>query len=324
MTTPNEQLAEDFINRAIDVFGMTEVEARIVARDFSDKEDQRAFAELMALFLADGDPYQRSRAIDRILAQRVDALERVKDRMYRLLERFAEDEGEYVSETVGPVQDETQESQVFTAAFIAVLINRVMQTPINRDNGKFDDIFKELIVRDRGRLEQTLSRAFGLGVGTRGVPWLTKHLRADFEDTAQSIHIVLHGMVQHTRSVVVDLAMASVGGSVRWVSVLDGKTTAICRARSGKIYPAGSGPRPPAHVRCRSIVVPYFKGKGEYEEPTYSDWLKRQTPERVREILGKTKGDMFLRGELSLEDMVTAKGRELTLKELAAKRKSRT
>jgi hypothetical protein len=28
---------------------------------------------------------------------------------------------------------------------------------------------------------------------------------------------------------------------------------------------------------------------------------------------------MFLRGELSLEDMVTATGRELTLKELAAR-----
>jgi hypothetical protein len=67
-------------------------------------------------------------------------------------------------------------------------------------------------------------------------------------------------------------------------------------------------------------VLPYFEGKGEYEEPTYSDWPRKQTPERVREILGKTKGDMFLRGELSLDDMVTAKGRELTLKELAAKR----
>lgn len=107
---------------------------------------------------------------------------------------------------------------------------------------------------------------------------------------------------------------------MRWVSMLDGKTTAICRSRSGKSYPAGSGPRPPAHVRCRSIVVPYPPGRGEYEEPTYSDWLEKQTPDRVRQILGQTNGNMFLAGTLSLEDMVTAKGRELTLKELVANR----
>lgn len=176
-----------------------------------------------------------------------------------------------------------------------------------------------MIERDRERIEQTFSRAFAVG---RGTPWLTSALRKDFALNAQTAHIILHAAVQHSRSVIVDFAAATVGAKVRWVSVLDGKTTAICRSRSGKIYPADSGPRPPAHARCRSIVVPYFEGKGDAEEPTYSDWLKKQTPERVRQILGKTKGTMFLEGTLSLDDMVTAKGREVTLKELAAKRKS--
>lgn len=110
----------------------------------------------------------------------------------------------------------------------------------------------------------------------------------------------------------------------RWVSVLDGRTTAVCRSRSGKTYPADSGLRPPAHARCCSIVVPYFEGKGEPDEPTYEQWLRKQTPERVRQILGKVKGDMFVEGTLSLDDMVTAKGRELTLTELAANRHFKT
>lgn len=42
---------------------------------------------------------------------------------------------------------------------------------------------------------------------------------------------------------------------VRWVSTLDTRTTPICRSRDGKIYPVDSGPRPPAHFRCRSIIV---------------------------------------------------------------------
>lgn len=316
--TPNAQLLDDWIDRSVDVFAMVDTEAGILARAIEEQEDQRTLAELIALYLSTMDPMLRSRALDRILALRADVLRQARDRMYRTIERFTEDEGRFVSETVGPVQDETKHNYLFTAAFIAVLFNKVMQRPVSGWEQKIDDLIKDMIERDRERIEKTFSRAYG---GGRGASWLTAALRKDFALNAQTAHIILHAAVQHSRSVIVDFAAATVGAKVRWVSVLDGKTTATCRARSGKIYPADSGPRPPAHVRCRSIVVPYFEGKGDAEEPTYSDWLKTQTPERVRQILGKTKGGMFLDGTLSLEDMVTAKGRELTLKELAAKRR---
>lgn len=312
MPTPNEQLADDFINRSVDVFAMTETEARRFAQEFSD-EDQRTLAELIILFQDEDDEARVLRQLDRVLAQRRDALERMKDRMYRTIQSFTEDEGEFVSATVGAAQDET-DNRVFAAAFIAVLINRVMKKSVSGwDNATFDDLFKELVERDAERIAQTFSRTYSVG---RGARWMTQALRKDFATNAETAYLVLHTMVQHARSITLDLAMTVVGGSVRWVSVLDGKTTAVCRSRSGKIYPADSGPRPPAHVRCRSIVVPHLPGGGEYTEPTYSEWLQRQSPDRVREILGKAKGDMFLAGTLSLEDMVTAKGRELTLKEL--------
>lgn len=60
-----------------------------------------------------------------------------------------------------------------------------------------------------------------------------------------------------------------------WVSVLDGRTTAICRARDGKIslmpgkklLPGElllrpSNARPPAHFQCRSIMVAVLDGLG--------------------------------------------------------------
>ena len=37
---------------------------------------------------------------------------------------------------------------------------------------------------------------------------------------------------------------------VQWVSTLDLRTSAICRARDGKVYPVDEGPRPPAHPNC--------------------------------------------------------------------------
>lgn len=315
--TPNARLLDDWIDRSVDVFAMVETEAGILAREIEEQEDARTLAELIALYLNTIDPILRVRGLDRILSIRADVLKQVHDRLYRVIERFTEDEGRFVSEAVGPMQDETKHNYIFTAAFIAVLFNKVLQRPISGWEAKIDDLFKEMIERDRERIEKTFSLAYSAG---RGTPWLTAALRKDFALNAQTAHIILHAAVQHARSVIVDFAAASVGAKVRWVSVLDGKTTAICRARSGKIYPADSGPRPPAHARCRSIVVPYFEGKGNAQVPTYSEWLKSQTPERVRQILGKTKGQMFLDGTLSLDDMITAKGRELTLKELVKRR----
>ena len=318
--TPNDQLLHDWIDRSVDVFAMVATDAGILARDIDEQEDQRTLAAIIALFMDDDmDPMRRYQQFNRLLAQRADALEAVKDRLYRIIERFTKDEGDYVNRTVGPVQDETQSNTVLAAVVIASLANRVFQRPLKGWDQSSDDLFKEMIARDRARIEKSFAAVFG---GGRGVRWLNKSLRSDFSKNGETAHIVLHAMIQHARSVTLDLAMATVGGQVRWVSVLDGKTTAICRSRSGKIYPAGSGPRPPAHVRCRSIVVPHLPGKGDPDEPAYEDWLRKQTPDRVRQILGKTKGDMFLRGELILDDMVTARGRELTLNELAGKRRN--
>src|SRR5262249_3977891 len=152
-----------------------------------------------------------------------DALERIKDRMIRFVEEFTENEGEWTSETVGPVQDETKDNRVFTAAFIAVLINKVMMKPISGwDETRFDDLFKVMVERDSARLMQTFDRSFTVN---RKTTWLTQALRKDFATNAETLYLILHTMVQHARSVVLDLAMASVGGKVRWVSILDGRTT---------------------------------------------------------------------------------------------------
>lgn len=56
--------------------------------------------------------------------------------------------------------------------------------------------------------------------------------------------------------------------ALRWTSVLDGRTSAVCRGRDGALAPIGGKPlpkgsrmlqppdaRPPAHVSCRSIMV---------------------------------------------------------------------
>lgn len=63
----------------------------------------------------------------------------------------------------------------------------------------------------------------------------------------------------------------------RWVSVLDDRTTEICRHRNGKIYEYGKGPKPPAHFHCRSTIVPAITGSTPREDQNNADeWLAQQ------------------------------------------------
>jgi SPP1 gp7 family putative phage head morphogenesis protein len=57
-----------------------------------------------------------------------------------------------------------------------------------------------------------------------------------------------------------------------WVSILDNRTSDICRSRSGKRYEYGKGPLPPAHPNCRSMIVPVVDGAA-IPNPSFKDWV---------------------------------------------------
>ncbi|MBX9267210.1 minor capsid protein [Chromobacterium violaceum] len=129
---------------------------------------------------------------------------------------------------------------------------------------------------------------------------------------------------------------------VKWVSTLDMRTSSICRSRDGKIYPIDSGPRPPAHMNCRSAVVFVLKSWQELgidmaelpestraslngqvpEELSYSDWIRQQPATMQDEVLGKTKGQLYRAGGLSLDRFTDASGQEYTLDELRKRNKA--
>jgi len=62
---------------------------------------------------------------------------------------------------------------------------------------------------------------------------------------------------------------------LKWVATLDGRTSAVCRARDGRVSPLAHrelprgmtkleplSARPPAHPNCRSMMVAYLDGEG--------------------------------------------------------------
>jgi SPP1 gp7 family putative phage head morphogenesis protein len=176
---------------------------------------------------------------------------------------------------------------------------------------------------------------------------------------------------------------------LKWVATLDGRTSAVCRARDGhiapitseKVLPKGAkklvpaSARPPAHPNCRSVMVAILDGEGvagaigdrpfvrankrevNFRElakkragnkwddldasarnelvrkarskwtdavvgrtpgdTSYGQWLRTQPAEFQDEVLGKTKGALFRRGGLQVEQFVDKAGNELTLEQLA-------
>lgn len=129
---------------------------------------------------------------------------------------------------------------------------------------------------------------------------------------------------------------------VQWVSTLDSRTSAVCRARDGKVYDVDKGPRPPAHPNCRSSTAPVLKSWREIglnkddtppstrasmngqvaEDVTYGDWLRRQPVEVQNEVLGEKKARLFRKGDLPIDRFVDKKGDELTLDELKRREKA--
>jgi SPP1 gp7 family putative phage head morphogenesis protein len=136
-------------------------------------------------------------------------------------------------------------------------------------------------------------------------------------------------------------ANAEVITKVQWVSTLDLRTTPICRARDGKVFPVDSGPRPPAHVNCRSTIVPVVKSWRELgidadelppatrasmsgqvpETLTYGEWLRGLPAAQQDEVLGKAKGQLFRAGGLTVDRFVDATGHAYTLDELKRREK---
>lgn len=60
-----------------------------------------------------------------------------------------------------------------------------------------------------------------------------------------------------------------------YVATLDSRTTPVCKAHDGKVFPVGKGPRPPLHIACRSLRVAAMDGEVLGSRPFKSSTTKQ-------------------------------------------------
>jgi SPP1 gp7 family putative phage head morphogenesis protein len=129
-------------------------------------------------------------------------------------------------------------------------------------------------------------------------------------------------------------------GKVRFLSVLDSRTSSICMSLSGREWTVNSPDivKPPRHPNCRSVLIPVTKSWVELFGPdaanleevpagtqssqfgqvdgnlTYEQWLKRQDTAFQKEALGEARYSAWKAG-IPLSGMATY-SRALTVQEL--------
>lgn len=128
-----------------------------------------------------------------------------------------------------------------------------------------------------------------LAVTVQGRSGILQNVRTQYD-------AVISTAVQHVASLSNAAIMSATRGYYFWVSVLDSRTTEICRHRNGTRYRFGEGPLPPAHGRCRSHIVSAV-GREPPKDETFTQWLFRQPDEVKNDIVGNTSTDNKLHFE---------------------------
>ena len=108
------------------------------------------------------------------------------------------------------------------------------------------------------------------------------------------------------------------------IATLDARTCLVCANLDGKLYKTLKEAQPVIlHRGDRCLLLPYFNIEGETRaskdgyvssKVTYSDWLGEQDEKTQREVLGKTRFEMFKSG--TKINQFVDNGRILTLAEL--------
>lgn len=119
---------------------------------------------------------------------------------------------------------------------------------------------------------------------------------------ANQFKTVTRTMMQHIQSFVDYELGRLVFDRYQWLSTIDGATTDICRRRHMRIYTYGKGPRPPAHLNCRSRIVGIVGDLSNQAGKSLYGWLRAQPAQFLRDVLTPAQAKAFADGSARSSD----------------------
>jgi SPP1 gp7 family putative phage head morphogenesis protein len=191
----------------------------------------------------------------------------------------------------------TYDNQPPSADFLKTLVNT---TPIH--GVLLNDWLDGLSTARMKRIEQELRLGIFQGettdqivqriIGTKANKY-TDGLMDMSRKSAQSFVITANSTIQNAARLEV-FKNTGAFPYLEWSSILDSRTSQICQGLSGRIFAINEPhPTPPAHIRCRSLLLPRTNKTDAPLHRTYGDWLKGQSEKTQAEILGKERARVF-------------------------------
>jgi SPP1 gp7 family putative phage head morphogenesis protein len=124
--------------------------------------------------------------------------------------------------------------------------------------------FTRLSRNDRLFLNQTILNGIAQGHSLNTIVTAVMGRKGSFSASRAAANRLVRTAMNHTTNQAREVFWSENSDGIdglRWTAVLDSRTSLICSSRDGQIFQVGSGPRPPAHPNCRSIMVPVIDGQ---------------------------------------------------------------
>ena len=220
-----------------------------------------------------------------------------------------------------------RESIPLEVTFVAPSVDQLRAIVSARPfQGRFlRDWFRELEAQDAARVKAAIQLGMVQGepipdivrriVGTKRNLYADGILSITRRDATAVVRTAVNHVSNVARSYVWD-ANADIILARIWTATLDGRTSAVCRARDGHGVPVGdnvlpasipelkpSGVRPPAHINCRSIMTAILSPEGLIGNRPFV--LDTRTPDK-RRIDFREEAKRTGRTEKAVRDQWTA------------------
>ena len=169
----------------------------------------------------------------------------------------------------------------------------VTNKPIAANGMTIEPFIRHFTLQAQANVENTFRKAW---VNNYTVKQLNQELLGETVQGTGSLmarirnqsRAIIHTVISEVHATVTGGVSSSLFGRYQWHSMMDSRTTEICRSRHLKIYEYGKGPIPPAHINCRSHIVPLGNGEAYQVDESLFEWLTRQ-PQIVKKNMSLDK-----------------------------------
>lgn len=358
MATVNEQMQSASIGHAVDLQHLSNAEVRKIIR-LLNSVDAELRVKLMEAIERLGPSSYTARRLNTVLASVLELNKSVYASIGEVMAGLVVDIGQYevgyqaalfAKVIPGQVLAQVSLSTVSLAQVREIALARPFQGRLLKEWMGDLEVSRAAKIRDTIRIGmvegQTTEQIVRSIMGTKAQGYADGIIERSRRDVESMVRTAISHTAQGARESYFK-SNSDIVAEVRWLSTLDGKTSAPCRLRDRLVYtnddshtPVGhkvpwlSGPGK-IHWCCRSTSMPIIasyealklaKGLPEGtrasmdgqvpQSTTYGDWLSKQSAARQDEILGPERGKLMRQEGLKLDAFYNDKGKLILLDEL--------